>query len=61
MFRAVSFGVSRSLFPGAKATMGGLDPKTLKNEKGAALMRPSESIVVIHAMGRGVISEARIL
>lgn len=41
--------------------MGGLDPKTLKNEKGAALMRPSESIVVIHAMGRGVISEARIL
>ena len=54
MFRAVSFGRPTALFPGANATIGGLEPKQLKNEKGAALTAPSLSTVVIHAIGLGV-------
>ena len=67
IFRAVSLAIagwpSRAgiLLPGAKATRGGLEPKTLKKEKGAALTRPRPSMVVTQAMGRGVTKEARTL
>lgn len=61
MFFAVSLGMPGDLFPGAMATMGGFEPKTLKKENGAALTMPFSSMVVIQAMGRGVTSEARML
>ena len=38
---------------GAKANMGGLDPKALKKEKGARLRTPALLTVEANAMGRG--------
>lgn len=60
ILRAVSLGIPGSLLPGAKITRGGREPKQLKKEKGAALILPSSFLVVTHAMGRGVMTPARI-
>ena len=49
----VSFGLSSLRVPIPSATTAGSDPKTLKKLKGAAFTRPSASMVVTHAMGRG--------
>ena len=59
IFRAVSFGVPSERFPGAKTTIGGLEPKTLKNEKGAKLETPSLERVETQAIGRGETNAVR--
>ena len=59
ILRAVSFGTPAALSPGAKASIAGLQPKTLKNENGAALTQLVSSIVVTHAIGRGVTNAVR--
>jgi hypothetical protein len=43
----------RAFHPMPTPTVAGSLPNTLKNENGAALMAPLESLVVIQAMGRG--------
>jgi len=55
MFRRVSFFAPvRPMRCGAKATKGGFDDTTVKNEKGARLVLPSGSTVATSAMGRGM-------
>src|SRR5262245_14459543 len=49
----VSLGSAGPLLPMPIPTVAGSLPKTLKNEKGAALMAPGASRVVTHAIGRG--------
>ena len=44
---------------GEKTTTGGLAPKALKKLNGARLTRPSRSIVVTQAIGRGVTTPTR--
>lgn len=58
--RAVSFGVPSSRFPGQNISIGGSSPIMLKNEKGAALTLPFSCKVVTQAIGRGVMSAAKI-
>jgi hypothetical protein len=53
MFARVSLGSPGPLLPMPTPTVAGSLPNTLKNENGAALMAPLESLVVIQAMGRG--------
>lgn len=60
MLCAVSFG-RPALFPMQTQSSGGLPEITLKKEKGAALTLPSESVDVIHAIGRGSTVECMIL
>lgn len=58
---AVSLGMPGERSPGARATMGGSEPKTLKNENGAALTVPFAETVVTRAIGRGVTTVVRSL
>lgn len=61
MFFAVSLGIPGSRSPGANPMIGGLAPKTLKNENGAAFIDLSSFNVVTSAIGRGVTIPERIL
>src|ERR1700730_4501035 len=50
----VSFGSPGARLPMPTPTVAGLEPNTLENENGAAFTDPFLSLVVIHAMGRGM-------
>src|SRR5580704_9919663 len=50
----VSFGSPGARLPMPTPTVAGSEPNTLKNENGAAFTDPFLSLVVIHAMGRGI-------
>src|SRR5580704_9451281 len=54
---SVSFFEPSLLRLGANTTIGGSAPKALKKLKGARFTRPSTSMLVTHAMGRGVTQE----
>src|ERR1043165_2265316 len=49
----------RPLRAGEKISIGGLEPKQLKNEKGARFTFPSLSIVDAKAMGRGATAPSK--
>ena len=61
MFRAVSLGIPGDLLPGAKATIGGRLPITLKKENGAILLLPDRLLVLTQAIGRGTTKAVKTL